>query len=256
MTKFQIISDKNKKSLRIKNLLFKKINQNQFKKENLIIVIGGDGFMLQTLKKNKNSKKLFYGINSGNYGFLMNKFSSKNIIKNLSKANMVSISPLEMTVKNKKNQFRKSIAINEVSVLRQSRQAASLSIKQGSRQIIKNLVSDGVLVSTPAGSTAYNLSVHGPILSLHSNKLSISPISAFRPRRWRGKIVKDKSKIIITNLNPSKRPISAVADNLEVRNAKSISIKINNKIKFNLLYDKNRSLQQKLKIEQLRKEIK
>ena len=256
MTKFQIISDKNKKSLRIKNLLLKKINQNQFKKENLIIVIGGDGFMLQTLKKNKNSKKLFYGINSGNYGFLMNKFSSKNIVKNLSKANMVSISPLEMTVKNKKNQFRKSIAINEVSVLRQSRQAASLSIKQGSRQIIKNLVSDGVLVSTPAGSTAYNLSVHGPILSLHSNKLSISPISAFRPRRWRGKIVKDKSKIIITNLNPSKRPISAVADNLEVRNAKSISIKINNKIKFNLLYDKNRSLQQKLKIEQLRKEIK
>ena len=256
MTKFQIISDKNKKSSSIKNLLVKKINQNRFKKENLIIVIGGDGFMLQTLKKNKNSKKLFYGINSGNYGFLMNKFSSKNIIKNLSKANMVSISPLEMTVKNKKNQFRKSIAINEVSVLRQSRQAASLSIKQGSRQIIKNLVSDGVLVSTPAGSTAYNLSVHGPILSLNSNKLSISPISAFRPRRWKGKIVKDKSKIIITNLNPSKRPISAVADNLEVRNAKSISIKINNKIKFNLLYDKNRSLQQKLKIEQLRKEIK
>ena len=256
MTKFQIISDKNKKSLKIKNLLVKKINQNQFKKENLIIVIGGDGFMLQTLKKNKNSNKQFYGINSGNYGFLMNKFSSKNIIKNLSKANVVSISPLEMTVKNKKNQFRKSIAINEVSVLRQSRQAASLSIKQGSRQIIKNLVSDGVLVSTPAGSTAYNLSVHGPILSLHSNKLSISPISAFRPRRWKGKIVKDKSKIIITNLNPSKRPISAVADNLEVRNAKSIWIKINNKIKFNLLYDKNRSLQQKLKIEQLRKEIK
>ena len=256
MTKFQIISDKNKKSLKIKNLLVRKINQNQFKKENLIIVIGGDGFMLQTLKKNKNSNKQFYGINSGNYGFLMNKFSSKNIIKNLSKANVVSISPLEMTVKNKKNQFRKSIAINEVSVLRQSRQAASLSIKQGSRQIIKNLVSDGVLVSTPAGSTAYNLSVHGPILSLHSNKLSISPISAFRPRRWKGKIVKDKSKIIITNLNPSKRPISAVADNLEVRNAKSISIKINNKIKFNLLYDKNRSLQQKLKIEQLRKEIK
>ncbi len=256
MNKFQIISDKNKKSLKIKNLLVKKINQNQFKKKNLIIVIGGDGFMLQTLKKNKNSNKQFYGINSGNYGFLMNKFSSKNIIKNLSKANMVSISPLEMTVKNKKNQFRKSIAINEVSVLRQSRQAASLSIKQGSRQIIKNLVSDGVLVSTPAGSTAYNLSVHGPILSLHSNKLSISPISAFRPRRWKGKIVKDKSKIIITNLNPSKRPISAVADNLEVRNAKSIWIKINNKIKFNLLYDKNRSLQQKLKIEQLRKEIK
>ena len=211
--------------------------------------------MLQTLKKNKNSGKQFYGINSGNYGFLMNKFSSKNIIKNLLRANMVSISPLEMIVKNKNNQIRKSIAINEVSILRQSRQAASLSIKQGTRQIIKKLVSDGVLVSTPAGSTAYNLSVYGPILSLHSKKLSISPISAFRPRRWKGKIVNDKSKILITNLNPSKRPISAVADNLEVRNAKSIIIKINHKIEFNLLYDKNRSLQKKLKIEQLRSEI-
>jgi NAD+ kinase len=254
MTKLQIISDKNKKSSKIKNLLLKRINQDQFKKENLIIVIGGDGFMLQTLKKNKNSKKQFYGINSGNYGFLMNKFSSKNIIKNLIKANMVSISPLEMIVKNTKNQTRISLAINEVSILRQSRQAASLSIKQGSRQIIKKLVSDGVLVSTPAGSTAYNLSVHGPILSLHSKKLSISPISAFRPRRWKGKIVNDKTKIIISNLNPSKRPISAVADNSEVRNAKSIIVKTNNKIKFNLLYDKNRSLQKKIKIEQIRKE--
>ena len=254
MTKLQIIYDKNKKSSKIRNLLIKKLNQDKFKKENLIIVIGGDGFMLQTLKKNKNSKKKFYGINSGNYGFLMNKFSSKNIIKNLTKANEVAISPLEMIVKNRNNQTRKSIAINEVSVLRQSRQAASLSIKHGSKQVIKKLVSDGVLVSTPAGSTAYNLSVHGPILSLHSKKLSISPISAFRPRRWKGKIVNDKSKIIITNLNPSKRPISAVADNSEVRNAKSITVKTNNKIKFNLLYDKNRSLQKKIKIEQIRKE--
>jgi len=255
MSKLRIISDKNKKSLKIKNLLIKKLNQYQFKKENLIVVIGGDGFMLQTLKKNKNSNKRFYGINSGNYGFLMNKFDAKNIIKNLFNANMVSIFPLEMVVKNKNNLTRKSIAINEVSILRQSRQAASLSIKQGSRQIIKNLVADGVLVSTPAGSTAYNLSVHGPILSLHSKKLSISPISAFRPRRWRGKIVNDRTKIVITNLNPSKRPISAVADNSEVRNVKSITVKTNNKIKFNLLYDKNRSLQKKIIIEQIRKEI-
>jgi len=254
MNKILIISDNNKKSHRIKKILQEKLKTSKNDFSNLVIVIGGDGFMLHVLKKNKNIKKSFYGINSGNYGFLMNKFSSNNIIKNLSKANMISISPLEMTVRNKNNQIKKSIAINEVSVLRQSRQAASLSIKQGSRQIIKKLVSDGVLVSTPAGSTAYNLSVHGPILSLHSKKLSISPISAFRPRRWRGKIVNDKTKIIITNLNPSKRPISAVADNLEVRNAKSIIVKTNNKIKFNLLYDKNRSLQKKIKIEQIRKE--
>jgi len=254
MKKIQIISDVNQNSLKIKLQLLKILNKNRISKANIIIVIGGDGFMLQTLKRNRNSKKFFYGINSGNYGFLMNKFSSKKIIKNLFKANMVSISPLEMTAKNNRNQTRKYLAINEVSILRQSRQAASLSIKYGSKQIIKKLVSDGVLVSTPAGSTAYNLSVHGPILNLNSKKLSISPISPFRPRRWKGKIVSDKSKITITNLNPKKRPISAVADNIEVRNAKNIIIKTNQKIKFNLLYDKNKSLQKKIKIEQLRRE--
>ena len=254
MSKLKIISDKNKKSFQIKNSLLKKIRYHKFKKEYLINVIGGDGFMLQTLKRNKNSNKHFYGINSGNYGFLMNKFSSNKIIENLIKAKMIIISPLEMTVRNQKKQIRKYLAINEVSILRQSRQAASLSINYGSKQIIKQLVSDGVLVSTPAGSTAYNLSVHGPILSLNSKKLSISPISPFRPRRWKGKIVSDKSKITINNLNPKKRPISAVADNIEVRNAKNILIKTNQKIRFNLLYDKNRSLQKKIKIEQLRRE--
>ena len=250
----KIISYKNKKSLKIKLDLLKKISKNPHKIKDILIVIGGDGFMLQTLKKYKHSKKFFYGINSGNYGFLMNKFSSKNTIKNLLKSKMISISPLEMTVLNFRNHKKKYVAINEVSILRQSKQAASLSISSGSKQIIKKLVSDGVLVSTPAGSTAYNLSVHGPILGLNSKKLSISPISPFRPRRWKGKIVSDKSNIIIKNLNPKKRPISAVADNIEVRNAKKIIIKTNKKLKFNLLYDRNRSLQKKIKIEQLKRE--
>ena len=134
----------------------------------------------------------------------MNKFSPKNFIKNFIKSKTVSISPLEMTVRNNNNKLKKHLAVNEVSILRQSRQAASLSINYGSKKIIKELVSDGVLVSTPAGSTAYNLSVHGPILSLNSKRLSISPISPFRPRRWKGKIVSDKSKITIKNLNPKK----------------------------------------------------
>ena len=254
MHKINIISDKNKKSNQIKSILLKKLSTYKLIKPKLTIVIGGDGFMLQTLKKNKLSKRFFYGINSGNYGFLMNKFSAKNIIKNLSKVKMITISPLEMTVKNKNRNTKKFLAINEVSILRQSRQAASMSIKYGSKKIIKNLVADGVLVSTPAGSTAYNLSVHGPILDLNSKKLAISPISPFRPRRWRGKIVSDKSKIIIKNLNSSKRPISAVADNIEVRNAKIITIKTKKKIKFNLLYDKSQSLNKKIKIEQSRKE--
>ena len=254
MSGIKIISDNNKRSLKIKTILNYQVKKNNYYNSNIVVVIGGDGFMLQTLKKNKNSKRFFYGINAGNYGFLMNKFSSKTIIKDLSKAKMITILPLEMSVKNKNNKIKKYLAINEVSILRQSRQAASLLIMSGSKQIIKKLISDGVLVSTPAGSTAYNLSVHGPILSLNSKKLSISPISPFRPRRWKGKIVSDRSKITIKNLNPIKRPISAVADNIEVRNAKKIIIKTNQKIKFNLLYDSNRSLQKKIKIEQLRGE--
>jgi NAD+ kinase len=253
MKKLLIISDKNARSLKLKKQVTKIFKNDLVSNSNLIIVIGGDGFMLQTLKKNKNPRKLFYGINSGNYGFLMNKFSKKLIVKNLLRSKMISISPLEMIVTSG-NKVKKSLAINEVSILRQSRQAANLSIKNNSKYVIKKLVSDGVLVSTPAGSTAYNLSVHGPILSLNSKKISIAPISAFRPRRWTGKIVSDKSKIIIANLNPLKRPVSAVADNVEVRNAKKIIIKVQNKIKFNLLYDKNSSLQKKIKLEQLRKE--
>ncbi|MDA8764566.1 NAD kinase [Candidatus Pelagibacter bacterium] len=249
MTKPLIISDTNNKSLKIKKFLTKILKINQIKKSNLVIVIGGDGFMLKTLKKNKNPSNLFYGINSGNYGFLMNRFFENNIIKNLTKAKMIIISPLEMVVNKKKY-----LAINEVSILRQSRQAASISIKSNSKYIIKKLVSDGVLVSTPAGSTAYNMSVHGPILSLNSKKISVAPISPFRPRRWKGKVLTDKANILIKNLNFSKRPISAVADNIEIRNAKSISIKMNHKIKFKLLYDANRSLQKKIKLEQLKKE--
>ena len=253
MNKTKIISDNNSKSLKIKKKIIKILNREKIKKPNVVIVIGGDGFMLQTLKKNKNSKKFFYGINSGNYGFLMNKFSNNLIIRNLNKAKVINISPLEMKV-NSKKKIKKSIAINEVSILRQSRQAANLSIKSNSKNIIKKLVSDGVLISTPAGSTAYNLSVYGPILNLNSKKISIAPISAFRPRRWAGKIVSDKATVVITNLNFKKRPISAVADNVEVRNAKKITIKVQTRIKFSLLYDKNSSLQKKIKLEQIRKE--
>ena len=254
MIKPHILFDNTKQSKKIKNYLNENIKNVSLNRCNLIIVIGGDGFMLSSLKKYNKYKKPFYGINAGSYGFLMNKFSSKNTIRNLSKAKQVSISPLEMSVKNKFNKTKKSIAINEVSILRQSRQTASLEISNGSQKIIKKLVSDGVLVSTPAGSTAYNMSVYGPILNLDSKKLSIRPISAFRPRRWKGRIVSDTSKITIKNLNINKRPISAVADNYEVRNAKTISISINKRVKFNLLYDSNRSLQKKIKIEQIRKE--
>jgi len=252
--KVYLVFDKTKNSLKIKSFLVKQIQITSLKKSNIIIVIGGDGFMLQTLKKFYKFKKPFYGLNSGNYGFLMNKFSNKNFLRNLKTSHSVKIYPLQMSVKTKTDQLKKSIAINEVSVLRQSKQASSISITSNKKNMIKKLIADGVLVSTPAGSTAYNLSAHGPILNLDSNKLAITPISPFRPRRWRGAIVSDKSKILIKNLDINKRPISAVADNFEVRNVEKIIIQSNKKIIFNLLYDKNNSLYKKIKIEQVRKE--
>jgi len=253
-SKFYLVFDKTKNSLKIKSILIKKIEITTLKKSNIIIVLGGDGFMLQSLKKLYKFKKPFYGINSGNYGFLMNKFSKKSFIKNLKTSHSVKIHPLQMTVKTKDDKVKKSIAINEVSILRQSKQASSISITSNKKNIIKNLISDGVLVSTPAGSTAYNLSAHGPILNLDSNRLAVTPISPFRPRRWIGATVNVNSKVIIKNLDIDKRPISAVADNFEVRNAKTITIKSNKKIIFDLLYDKNNSLHKKIKIEQVRKE--
>ena len=249
-----LVFDKTKTSLKIKSYLIKKVQTTTLKRSNIIIVVGGDGFMLQTLKRLHKFKKPFYGINSGNYGFLMNRFSNKNFLKNLKTSHSIKIHPLQMSVRTKSNNIKKSIAINEVSILRQTKQASSISISANKKNIIKNLVSDGVLISTPAGSTAYNLSAHGPILNLDSKKLAVTPISPFRPRRWRGTIVSDKSKIIIKNLDTNKRPISAVADNFEVRNVKTITIQSNKKISFELLYDKKNSLHKKIKIEQTRKE--
>ena len=206
--------------------------------------------MLQTLKKNKKSKKFFYGINSGNYGFLMNKFSPKTIIKNLSKANMITISPLEMTVTTNKNQIRKYLAINEVSILRQSRQAASLSIHYGSKQIIKKLVSDGVLVSTPAGSTAYNLSAHGPIIPLRSRLLALTPISAFRPRRWRGALLHDETVVRMEVQSPDRRPVSATADSTEFRDIAWVQVTTDKGHGVTLLFDEGQHLDERIIREQ------
>ncbi len=252
--KTHIFFDKNKKSLKIYNLIKNKVLLMPVAKADFLIVIGGDGFMLSIIKKFYKHKKPFYGINSGNYGFLMNKFSNKHFIKNLERRRSIIINPLRMIVKNKSNSIKKLIAINEVSILRQGRQAANLSVKYNQKQVIKKLISDGILISSPAGSTAYNLSVHGPILSLNSKKIAVTPISPFRPRRWKGSIISEKSLVTINNLDIKKRPISAVADNQEVRNVKSVKVSINKKIKFHLSYNRNRSLEKKIKIEQIRKE--
>ena len=250
MIKCHFLFDNIKKNKKIKKFFLKKYKNYPLNLSNTIAVIGGDGYMLHSLKKYQKYNKAFYGINRGTFGFLMNKFKAKNIIKSISKAKKFYISPLQIKAVAKNGKIFKAIAINEVSLLRQSRQTASLRVLSGKKILIKKLICDGVLVSTPAGSTAYNLSVGGPILSLNSNKLAITPISPFRPRRWKGKIVASSSTIVIKNLNIHKRSVSVVADNVKIRNIKNVLIKMNNKIKFRLLYDKNNSLTKKIKLEQ------
>jgi len=251
--KLHFAIDKTIKAKSSQKILLKRYKNFPPNKSDAIVVIGGDGFMLETLKKYQKYGKAFYGMNKGTFGFLMNKYKSKNIRKSIAKSKLVVISALEMNVTKKNNIKKKAIAINEVSLLRQSRQTAFLKILNDKKIIIKKLICDGVLISTPAGSTAYNLSVHGPILSLNSKKIAITPISPFRPRRWKGKIVPSSTLVKIKNLNIKKRPVSVVADNIEVRNVKSIIIKVNNSIKFKLLYDKTNSLGKKIKFEKLKK---
>jgi len=249
--KIHFAFDKTKKAQLCKKILLSSYKNFNPKKSDVIVVIGGDGFMLNTLKKHEALKKPFYGMNKGNFGFLMNNYKKANITTSINKSRKISILPLQMKAINDKKIKKNSIAVNEVSLLRQSRQTAYLKIKINKKLIINKLICDGIIVSTPAGSTAYNLSVNGPILPLSSGKLAITPISPFRPRRWRGIVVSQKSNITITNLDHNKRPISAVADNFEVRNVKKVIIKVSKFRKFNLLYDSNINKTKKIKLKQL-----
>tara|TARA_Y100001970_G_C14001968_1_gene733885 strand:- start:134 stop:910 length:777 start_codon:yes stop_codon:yes gene_type:complete len=249
MKKFHFIFDKNQKSQNFKKKLSKRLKNYSPNKSSCIVIFGGDGFMLKNLKKFYKYKKPFYGVNCGTFGFLMNKPNIDNLEKKISKSRKTAIDSLSINCSYGNGSKKNLIAINEISIFRQSKQTASLNISVGKKQIIKNLIGDGVLVSTPAGSTAYNLSVHGPILPLNSGKLAVTPISPFRPRRWKGKIISNKSLIKIKNLNSKKRPIAAVADNVELRNVKSLLIKRNKATNISLLFDNNRSLVKRISSE-------
>jgi len=253
--KFHFSYDKTNESISSAKVLIKKYKNYSPYRCNIFIVLGGDGYMLKTLKKFQKYKKPFYGMNTGSFGFLMNKYKNNNLSKVISHAKKIVINPLKMITTNNKNKKKSANAINDISLFRQSRETSSLEVKVMNKKIIKKLIGDGILVATPAGSTAYNLSVHGPILSLDSGKLAITPISPFRPRRWKGTIVSNNAKITIKNLNQKKRPVSVVADNYEVRNIKKIVISTDKRVKYNLLYDKNNSLIKKIKIEQLKKQF-
>jgi len=250
--KFHILADNTNIAQEAKREIIKKYKNYPIKKSDIFIVLGGDGFMLMSLKKYYKFEKPFYGMNKGTRGFLLNKYNVNNLIKKINESDTAEIHPLEMIAKNISNTIKKAIAVNEVSVFRQTRQAAKIEIKIDNKIRIKELICDGALVATPAGSTAYNLSLKGPILDLSSNQLALTPISPFRPRGWRGATISNKSRIFIKNLCTNKRPISVVADNLEVRNVISVSIFLNKNKTFKLMYDRKFGLKERNLAEQFK----
>ena len=241
---------------RIKSIL--QIKQLSTKSSNidLIIAIGGDGTMLHSIHKFKHLNTKFYGINTGTFGFLMNKLkvdpnqSIENLLNILNHTDEVSIFPLEIEVTNIKNKIFKALAINEASLFRQSYQTAQMNISINNKLQLENFVGDGIMVSTPAGSSAYNLSVGGPILPINSNLLALTPISPFRPRRWKGALLPNDYKISIKILNPTKRAVSAVADFFEIRDVKYVYIKSSTKMSIKLLFDKDQNFEKKIIKEQ------
>ena len=218
----------------------------------LIVALGGDGFMLQTLHRQleRASAVPVFGMNLGTVGFLLNEWRADDLDARLAAAKPIRVTPLQMTAETVAGRTVKLPAINEVSLLRQTRQTANLEVTVDDRVVLPDLACDGVLVATPAGSTAYNLSAHGPILPLGSAMLALTPISPFRPRRWRGAILPDKTRIGIRILDARKRPVSAVADQREVRDVASVQVAIDHSRDLTLLFDPEHALDDRITMEQ------
>ena len=216
----------------------------------IVVALGGDGLMLSTLHRLMGTSKPIYGMNRGSVGFLMNDFAEDHLFERLQLAVRSVVHPLLMTVKDHAGEVHTAHAINEVSVFRQSYQAAKLRISIDDRPRLEELVADGVLIATPAGSTAYNLSANGPILPLNAPMLALTPLSPFRPRRWRGAILPDTARITIDAIEPEKRPIAAVADHVEFRSVASVTVSIDRSLDLVMLHDPGHSLDERILREQ------
>jgi NAD+ kinase len=216
----------------------------------VIVALGGDGFMLETLHDNLQSGLPIYGMNRGSVGFLMNEYSEDDLLERIAAAERAVIHPLSMVAIDAEGRRHEAVAINEVSLLRQTRQTAKLRISIDGKVRLGELSCDGALVSTPAGSTAYNLSAHGPIIPLDAHVLALTPISAFRPRRWRGALLAHTAKVTFEILEADKRPVSAVADNFEVRDVVEVNVAENRDVALRMLFDAGRSLEERVLSEQ------
>jgi len=248
--KFHFISSNTSEASKAKEEYIKSYNQTDPELADMIIPIGGDGILLKSLHDFNELNKPFFGINYGSIGFLMNSASNKDLKEVIKNSKSTDLKPLKMTAKDEDNKIYDSIAYNEVSLMRQSHQASKFQIKINETTRMKELICDGVLVSTSAGSTAYNLSAHGSILPLDSKLLALTPISAFRPRRWRGALLSEKNIIEITVINFKDRKVSVTADNIEFRNIKEVTIQSSQDKNCRILFDNNHSIEDKILNEQ------
>jgi NAD+ kinase len=219
-------------------------------KADIIVALGGDGFMLQTLHAFLHTNRPIYGMNFGSIGFLMNEFAEDDLDRRLAAAESASVHPLRMQAVARDGQAREALAFNEVSLLRETRQAAKIRILVDGKVRIPELICDGILISTPAGSTAYNLSAHGPILPIDADLLALTPISAFRPRRWRGALLSHRARTRFEMLEADKRPVSTVADDFEVRNVRTVDVAEDRSITMTMLFDEGHSLDERILAEQ------
>lgn len=217
-----------------------------------VIALGGDGLMLQTLHRVMNSGTPVYGMNFGSVGFMMNDFSAANIVERLQSAQRTKIYPLSMDVLDGSGQRRTALALNEVSLFRSTHQAAKIQISVDEDVRLEELICDGILLSTPAGSTAYNLSAHGPILPIEAPLLALTPISPFRPRRWRGAILSNRARVRFVMREADKRPVSAVADNVEIQNVREVTVHEDRSHAVTLLFDPGKSLEERVLSEQFK----
>jgi NAD+ kinase len=224
--------------------------QHELESADVIVALGGDGFMLRTLHRLLSADLPVYGMKLGNVGFLMNRYQENSLIERLAKANVVELAPLKMIAETETGEEATALAINEVSLLRQLNQAAHIRIVVNGSVKVAELVCDGVLVSTAAGSTAYNLSAHGPILPLGTEALALTPISPFRPRRWRGAVLPSSVRIRFEVLDCDKRPVSATADAEEVRDVVSVEVYQESTIRMKLMFDPDHSLEDRILDEQ------
>jgi NAD+ kinase len=247
--KIHFVSSDNKDAKDAKDNLVKKYKDYSAPEADVIVALGGDGLMLQTLHDNIDEAKPIFGINKGSVGFLMNDYNDDDLLERIESATLTKVYPLQMTVKTEQEEISAK-AINEVSLLRQTYQAAKIKIKIDDKIRLEELICDGILLATPAGSTAYNLSAHGPILPITSNLLALTPISAFRPRRWKGALLPHDSIVEIEILEKNKRPVSAVADNLEIRDIESVKITEDRKTELFMLFDPETNLEEKILEEQ------